>query len=414
MRIAIVGTGIAGLTCAHLLGYRHDVTVFEKDHRPGGHANTVTVNIGGERHDVDTGFIVFNQQNYPGLVRLFRRLGVPVKPSEMSFSVSDEISGLEWRGTSPQTVFAQSKNLVRPEFLKMLKGVGSFNRTVRRLLYEGMTDSLTLGELVEQGDWSPKVVDWYLKPIVSAIWSAPPSRALDMPAHTFARFFENHGLLRLGAQPQWSTVDGGARIYVEKILAPLGNRVRLGTSVTKVTRIAGGVEILSAGRGPETFDHVILACHSDQALSLLGDPSQAEREILGSIRYQPNAAILHTDATYLPKAPRARASWNYRLSGTSERATPTYHLNRLQSIDSQHEICVTLNPVVPIPEQHVIGNFEYAHPILDFGATRAQKRYSEISGHQSTSYCGAYWGYGFHEDGLQSALRVCREFGGVL
>jgi uncharacterized protein len=412
MRIAIIGTGISGLTCAHLLGAHHDISVYESERRPGGHTNTVRVELEDETHDVDTGFIVYNERNYPGLVRLFERLGVPTRASDMSFSVSDVRTGIEWRATSPNTVFAQRRNAMRPEFLRMLADIVRFNRSVRRRLPDGWPHAVTLRDLLRSGGWSDGLAEWYLAPMVSAIWSAPRAQALDIPAHTFARFFENHGLLQLGAQPQWRTVSGGARIYVERILRPLGDRVRLGTAATKVTRHRTGIEVLSDHLGPESFDHVILACHSDQALGLLGDPTTFEREILGAIRYQPNTAVLHTDEHLLPRAPRARASWNYRLPpDEAEGATVTYHLNRLQSIVSEHNICVTLNPVEAIDPNRTVAVFDYAHPLLDSGAVAAQRRYTEVNGVRGTWYCGAYWGYGFHEDGVQSALRVCRAFG---
>ena len=412
MRIAIIGTGISGLTCAHLLGARHDVTVFEREGRPGGHTNTVRVELGDEAHDVDTGFIVYNDLNYPGLVRLFERLRVPTKPSDMSFSVSDSATGIEWRATSVNTIFAQRRNALRPEFLRMLADIMRFNRSVRRLLQAGVPETVTLQEILAGGGWSGRLAEWYLAPMVSAIWSAPPAQALDIPARTFARFFENHGLLQLGGQPRWRTVHGGARTYVEQILRPLGRRLRLGTPVTKVTRRPRGIEVLSDRHGPEAFDHVILACHSDQSLGLLADPTMAEHEVLRAIRYQRNSAVLHTDARLLPRARRARASWNYRLpSARQQGATVTYHLNRLQSIDSHHDICVTLNESEAIDPERIVAVFDYAHPVLDAQAIGAQKRYDEISGPRSTWYCGAYWGYGFHEDGVQSALRVCRSFG---
>jgi predicted NAD/FAD-binding protein len=414
MRIAIIGTGIAGLTCAHLLSQRHDVTVFERDERPGGHSNTVRVDLEEESHDVDTGFIVYNERNYPGLVRLFERLRVPTKPSDMSFSVSDAVTGIEWRATSPNTAFAQRRNVLRPAFLRMLGDIIRFNHRTRRLLREDGLGGLTLRELAGEGRWSSRMVDWYLAPIVSAIWSAPVEAALDIPAATFARFFDNHGLLRLGDQPSWRTVEGGARVYVERIVAPLGRRVRLATPVAKVIRRHDGVELLTDSDGPLHFDHVVLATHSDESLALLGDATPAERSVLGAIRYQPNTAVLHTDERLLPRCRRAWASWNYRLERAEARpqgATVTYHMNRLQSIDSRHQLCVTLNPLTPIEGRAVLGTFAYAHPVLDSGAVAAQRRHCEISGVRSTSYCGAYWGYGFHEDGVQSALRVCRALG---
>jgi predicted NAD/FAD-binding protein len=412
MRIAIIGTGIAGLTCAHLLGKTHDVTVFERDARPGGHTHTVRVELDDETHDVDTGFIVYNEENYPGLARLFARLGVRTKPSDMSFGVSDAATGVEWRATSLSTIFAQPRNAIRPAFLRMLADLVRFNRDTRRLLAAGEIGELSLRELVDRGGWSSHMVSWYLAPMVSAIWSAPIGEALDIPAATFARFFDNHGLLQPGAQPRWRTVAGGARKYVERITAPLGDRLRLATPVTKVTRRLEGVELLTERHGPEHFDHVILATHSDQSLALLGDPTRAERAVLGSIRYQPNIAVLHTDERLLPRARRAWASWNYRLDDErAAGATLTYHMNRLQSIDSAQQICVTLNRAEAVNPTKVLGVFEYAHPVLDAAAVAAQKRYRDISGVGRTWYCGAYWGYGFHEDGVQSALRVCRALG---
>jgi uncharacterized protein len=418
MRIAIIGTGIAGLTCAHLLGESHDVTVFERDDRPGGHTNTVRVELDDETHEVDTGFIVYSERNYPGLVRLLDRLEVPTKPSDMSFGVSDPGAGVEWRATSPRTVFAQRRNARRPEFLRMLADIVRFNRHTRRLLDAGVPEGLTLRELVAEGRWSSLMIDWYLAPMVSAIWSAPIGDALDIPAATFARFFDHHGLLKMGVQSGWRTVEGGARTYVERILAPLGDRVRLATPVEKIIRRLDGVEVLTDRHGPERFDHVVLATHSDQSLGLLGDPTAAERAVLGGIRYQPNTAVLHTDERLLPRARRAWASWNYRLDGdrrgAATGATLTYHMNRLQSIDSRHQICVTLNQAQAVDPKTILGVFDYTHPVLDTAAITAQKRYAEINGTRSTWYCGAYWGYGFHEDGLQSALRVCRAFGADL
>ena len=412
MRIAIIGSGIAGLTSAHLLSRRHEVTVFEHDARPGGHAHTVDVRIDGETLAVDTGFIVYNERNYPGLTALFAQLGVATKPSDMSFSVSDPRHGLEWRSSTLNTVFAQRRNLLRRDFVAMLKDIASFNRQARALLGDAdAATSLSLGEMLETGPWSPRLREWYLAPMVSAIWSAPMADALDIPAATFARFFDNHGLLSLGGRPQWRTVEGGSRAYVEKIAAPLGRRLRLNTSVSKVTRRRDGVEVNSDPYGPETFDHVVLATHSDQALALLSDPTEAEREILGAIRYQPSAVVLHTDESLLPRSRRAWASWNYRLDGDGSAATVTYHMNQLQSIPSRHQILVSLNQTERIDAGQILGEYDYSHPVLDAGAIAAQRRIGEIDGQRGTWFAGAYWGYGFHEDGLQSALRVGRGFG---
>jgi predicted NAD/FAD-binding protein len=412
MRIAIVGTGVSGLVCAHLLSRRHQVTVFESDDRPGGHAHTVEVEVGGQTLAVDTGFLVYNERNYPGLIRLFDQLGVATKASDMSFGVSDDVSGIEWRGTSPSTVFAQRRNLARPAFLRMLADVVRFNRTARGLLAGPDDPTRSLADLLDQGRWSSQFVEWYLIPMGSSIWSADPSTFLGMPATTFARFFDNHGLLTYGDQPAWRTVVGGSRRYVEAILAPLGDAVRLDTPVTKVTRRPDGVELVSP-LGPERFDQVVLATHSDQALRLLSDPSTAEREVLGAIRYQPNRATLHTDRSLLPKNRRAWASWNYhRLADRPEVATLTYRLRSLQGIDSGPEVLVTLNRDDAIRDDLVLGRFDYAHPVFDVPAIQAQRRHDELNGDRRTWFCGAYWGYGFHEDGLQSALTVCRRLAG--
>jgi predicted NAD/FAD-binding protein len=412
MRIAIVGTGVSGLVCAHLLGRRHDVTVFEADPRPGGHAHTVRIDLPDETHEVDTGFLVYNERNYPGLVRLFDGLGVATKASDMSFSVSDDVSGVEWRGTSLTTLFAQRRNALRPTFLRMLADVVRFNRTARALLTEEHPTDRSLAEMLAEGRWSSRFVEWYLIPMGSSIWSADPSTFLDMPAVTFARFFDNHGLLDYGDQPSWRTVDGGSRRYVEAILAPLGDAVRLSSPVAKVTRRDDGVEI-HTDMGPERFDHVVLATHSDQALRLLSDPSVPEREVLGAIRYQPNRATLHTDERLLPRSRRAWASWNYhRLADQPRLATLTYRMASLQGIESAHEILVTLNRDDAIRDDRVLARFDYAHPVFDVAAIAAQRRHEELNGARRTWFCGAYWGYGFHEDGVQSARAVCRRLAG--
>ena len=412
MRIAIVGTGVSGLVCAHLLARRHDVTVFEADGRAGGHAHTVTVDLPDGSVDVDTGFLVYNERNYPGLVRLFDTLGVATRPSDMSFSVADEVSGLEWRGTSFDTVFAQRRNLVRPTFLRMLADVVRFNRTARDLLTGPADASVSLGDLLDRGRWSRQFIDWYLVPMGSAIWSSDPSTFLDMPAVTFARFFANHGLLEFRNQPAWRTVEGGSKRYVDAVVRPLGRAVRLDEPVTKITRSPGGVELATV-RGPERFDHVVVATHSDQALELLSDPNRAEREVLGAIRYVSNRATLHTDRTLLPHHPKAWASWNYHRTPTRpDRVTLTYRLRSLQGVDTADELLITLNRDDVIDPDTVLRTFDYEHPVYDGDAIRAQRRHGEINGVDRTWYCGAYWGYGFHEDGVESARSVCRRLAG--
>jgi predicted NAD/FAD-binding protein len=331
----------------------------------------------------------------------------------MSFSVADERTGLEWRSTSASTVFAQRRNVANPAFLRMLADVARFNRVARRVAVEGADADLTLGEFLDAGRWSRELIDGYLVPLGSAIWSADPRSFADIPLVTFARFFDNHGLLRLGDRPRWRTVEGGSARYVDAIVRALPGGVRCAEGVEKVVRRPRGtVELRTATGDLQEFDHVVIATHSDQALRLLADPTPAEREILGAIRYQPNRATLHTDARLLPRSRRAWASWNYhRLAEDRGQAAVTYFMNRLQGIDSPTPILVTLNRDDAIDPARVLATFDYDHPVLDAAAVRAQGRHGEISGRQGTSFAGAYWGFGFHEDGVQSALRVCRALG---
>jgi predicted NAD/FAD-binding protein len=413
MKIAIIGSGVSGLVCAHLLQKSHDVVLFEADDRPGGHSDTHRVELGDASVEVDTGFLVYNERTYPLFCRLLERLGVATQPSDMSFSVADARTGLEWCGTSPSTVFAQRRNLVRPAFLAMLADIVRFNRLARGLLNDPPGDEVTLEEVLSEHRWSNGLREWYLVPLGSSIWSAGPKTFTQIPAATFARFFERHGLLSLRDQPSWRTVTGGSRRYVEAILAPLKNegRLRLGTPVDKIRRDPGGVEVVGPG-GIESFDHVIVATHSDQALSMLSDADRAEGAILGAIGYQNNRATLHTDARLLPRQARARASWNYhRLLVETDQATLTYYLNQLQGIASKTPVLVTLNRDEAIDPDLVLARMDYAHPVLDAGAVAAQQRHGEINGRRRTWFCGAYWGYGFHEDGVASAVKTCRELG---
>lgn len=439
MKIGIVGTGISGLVCAHLLHPHHDITVFEAADRLGGHTNTVRVELptrpigsGGvgdqvETHDVDTGFIVYNERNYPNFVALLAQLGVATQPGEMSFSVSDPRIGLEYRGTNLDTLYAQRRNIAKPWFTRMLVDIVRFNRAARRLLADdpgaGTHDALglTLDELLRRGRYSDAFVERFLVPLGASIWSADPDTFTRFPAVAYARFMDNHGLLRLSGMPQWRTISGGSHRYVEALTAPFAERIRLGSPVRKIVRRHHGedgieVELMSPTHGLETFDRVIIASHSNQALGLLSDASTAEHEILGAIAYQPNVATLHTDERFLPRNHRARASWNYHLgvTGDEPRATLTYWMNALQSLESEHEILVTLNRHDEVDPDTVLGRFDYDHPVFDAAAMAAQARRHEIQGVNGTFFAGAYWGYGFHEDGVRSALDVCRHFGVTL
>lgn len=416
MRIAIIGSGVSGMVCAHLLHERHDVVLYEADDRPGGHSHTHHVELHDTTAYVDTGFLVYNERTYPLFCRLLDRLGVATQPSDMSFSVSDVRSGIEWRGTSPSSVFAQRRNVARPAFGRMLVDIGRFNRIARGLLEDPPPDTVTLEDVLAPHRWSAGFREWYLVPLGSSIWSADPTTFTRIPAATFARFFERHGLLRLRDQPRWRTITGGSQTYVQAILRPLEaqGRVRLGTPIEKIRREAGGVELVGPG-GAESFDHVIVATHSDQALRMLSDPDRLEQSTLGAIRYQPNRATLHTDARLLPRSRRAWASWNYhRLSAETDRATLTYNLNQLQTIPSTTPVLVTLNQDEAIDPERVLARMDYAHPVLDPAAIGAQRRRAAINGGRHTWYCGAYWGNGFHEDGVRSAVEVCRELGTTL
>jgi uncharacterized protein len=417
VRIAIIGTGIAGMTAAHLLQEHHEVHVYEADERPGGHAHTVTVDLPGGPVAADTGFLVYNERTYPLFTRLLADLGVATHPSEMSFSLTDLRRGLEWRGTSLSTIFAQRRNALRPAFLAMLADVVRFNRLSHSLLAgAGRHDgSGSLADLLAEHRWSTGFLDWYLIPLGSAIWSADPETFTQIPARTFVEFFSRHGLLGPGDQPAWRTVTGGSTRYVEAILEPLRRRGRLHlcTAVTKLRRHERGVELLT-GAGPVAFDHVVVATHSDQALALLGDPTERERRVLGALRYQPNRATLHTDTALLPSNRRAWASWNYvRPVGATERATLTYYLNPLQGLEAERPVLVTLNRDEFIDPSQVVASFDYAHPVIDQAAEAAQGSQRSLSA-GAVSYCGAYWGYGFHEDGVRSARAVCERFGARL
>jgi predicted NAD/FAD-binding protein len=411
MRIAIVGAGVSGLTAAYLLSRHHEVTVFESDLRPGGHAHTVTLELYGRTQHLDTGFIVFNNRNYPNFERLLAELGVASQASDMSFGVSDQEGLFEYASTSLAGVFATARNAVSPAFYRMLLEVPRFQRAAERLLESG-DEGLSLRDWLKQQRFSESFVERLIVPQAAAVWSADPQQMWSFPATFLARFFHNHGMLALHNRPRWRTVTGGSRVYVEAITRGLADRLRLGAPVQSLSRGSDEVALTVRDGQPESFDHVVIATHSDQALALLADPTESEREVLGAIPYQQNEAVLHTDRSLLPKRRRAWASWNYHLLEESSGTTAvTYHLNRLQALSGDHEFCVTLNLSDRVDPAKVLETIGYAHPVYTPESVAAQHRHGEISGLGRTHYCGAYWGWGFHEDGVVSGLRVAETFG---
>jgi uncharacterized protein len=406
MKIAIVGTGISGLVAAHLLHPEHELTIYEASSRIGGHTNTVRVDFEDETHWVDTGFIVFNDRNYPNFEALLAELGVATQASQMSFSVSDGKGGFEYAGT-PRGLFARPAHLLSPSFLGMLRDWRRFNREARGLI--GMNGTApSLGAWLEQKGFSEHFVERLIVPQASAVWSSDPGQMWDFPASFMAEFFENHGMFSLRDRPRWRTVSGGSISYVEAITGPWRDRVRLRAPVRRIERLGGGVRIEAEGCESEDFDQVVIATHSDQALALLADPSEAEREILGAIPYQRNEAVLHTDASLLPRRRATWSSWNFHLSPEPAGGTTvTYWMNNLQRLRSKRELLVTLNRGDEIDPEKALRRFSYEHPVYTAEGVAAQARHGEISGIRNTHFCGAYWGWGFHEDGVLSAIRAC-------
>ncbi len=410
MRVAIIGAGVSGLVVAHLLHHEHELTIYEAAGYAGGHTNTVRVNTAYGTHHVDTGFIVFNDRNYPNFERLLAKIGVAWQQSNMSFSVSD--GDFEYSSTSLSGLFANRRHLVDPSFLKMVGEVPRFQRAARQLLADA-DERISLRAWLERERFSTAFVERLIVPQASAVWSADPQQMWTFPAHFLAQFFENHGMLGLRGRPHWRTVKGGSARYVEALVKPFNSRIRLNTPVRSITRDPDGVTV-----DGERFDQVVIATHSDQALALLGDATDREHELLSAIPYQENEAVLHTDARLLPRSRRAWASWNYHLAGpvgpAPDRSRVTYHMNRLQSLQARDEYCVTLNHSDRIDPSRVIRRITYAHPVYTPEGMRAQAAVAEISGVSRTHFCGAYWGWGFHEDGVNSALRVAAAFGAQL
>ena len=412
MKIAIIGSGISGLTCGYLLHKQHDISVFEASDWVGGHTHTVNVNVNGKPYAVDTGFIVFNDWTYPNFMTLMDQLGVRSKVTEMSFSVRDSRTDLEYNGNTLNSLFAQRSNLLSPAFWGMLRDILRFNRqAIRDLEEQRIAPDTRLGDYLQQRGYGTRFIDHYIVPMGAAIWSMSLADMLGFPLQFFVRFFKNHGLLSVSNRPQWRVIEGGSSAYIAPLSAGFADNIHLNCPVISVTRDGLGV-LLHSAAGVERFDKVIFACHSDQALKLLSQPSEAEQQILGAMPYADNDVVLHTDTRLLPDRKLAWASWNYRLGSAGQNcAAVTYDMNILQGIQSETTFCVSLNQTAAIDPLKVLARYTYAHPQYSLQAVAAQARWQELMGDQHSYYCGAYWANGFHEDGVVSALRVARALG---
>jgi uncharacterized protein len=409
MRIAVIGTGIAGNVVAHHLWREHDIAVFEANDYVGGHTNTVEVDTADGPLAVDTGFIVFNDRNYPRFTSLLDRLGQPSQPSVMSFSVQSETDNLEYNGASISALFAQRRNLGRPSFYRLIHDILRFNR---RVVFdaEQCAPELTIGEYVSSNRYSTQFTEQYLIPMAAAIWSAEPGSVREMPLQFLVRFFEHHGLLSLNDRPQWRVVRGGSRQYVDKLTRGFRDRIRLATPVQWIRRRRDAVIVKAANQDPEHFDHVFIATHSDQALAMLADPSRLEQQVLGAMPYQKNEAVLHTDESVLPKRRRAWAAWNYHIpADRRNEVAVTYNMNLLQGLRGDTQYCVTLNYSDRIEPSKIIRRFSYDHPVFRRESIEAQSSHADLNAGR-TFFCGAYWRNGFHEDGVVSALAALRHF----
>ena len=411
-RVAVIGAGISGMAAAYLLSRRHVVTLFEREERLGGHTHTVRVPTETGDVALDTGFLVHNENTYPQLVRLFGELGVSTQPSDMSFSVSCPATGIEYSSRGASGYFAQPRNVVRPDHYRLLRDIVRFNREAPALLADAAAETMTLDDFVRVRQFGDVFVARYLVPMTSAIWSASAKSIGAFPMQMLVRFMQNHGMLTLGSHVTWRVVCGGSDAYIGPITAPLGDRIHLNARVQSVRRGAACVVVTFHDGASMTFDDVVFACHGDQVLPLLADSSDRERAVFGAFRTTANHTVLHTDASVLPRAPRARASWNYRLDSAADQPpSVTYDLNRLQGLAGCTQYCVTLNPRQPLDEAKVIKRLVYRHPQFTREAAVAQSKWADVSGTNRTHFCGAYWRYGFHEDGVMSAHRVADALG---
>ena len=413
MKIAIIGSGISGLTVAYILNQKHQIELFEANDYIGGHTHTHTLCLDGSRLKVDSGFIVYNENTYPQFIQLLKKLNVTSQLSTMGFSVKSHAQNLEYSGNSLNALFAQRSNLLKPKFYRMLVQIYRFNKKAQADL-PSLDNTTTLNAYLSKNRYSCELIDHYIIPMGAAIWSCIPSKMLEMPAKFFIRFFKNHGLLKIINRPKWWVIKGGSNAYVEKIIANFKNRIHLSTPVTLVQRTNEEVTLhfLDPARKPRVFDKVVFANHSDQALSLIADPSSDEYEILSSLPYQKNEATLHWDDSILPKRKRAWSSWNYSLDNNTEKPVAiTYYMNMLQSLSSAKNLCVTLNQTDCIDPKKIIKKITYHHPVFTVDSIKAQRRKKEINGKNHSYFCGAYWRNGFHEDGVVSALEVGQELG---
>lgn len=413
MKIAIVGSGISGLSCGHLLAPEHDIVVFEAGAEIGGHTATKDVEADGKTYAIDTGFIVFNDWTYPNFIRLMDELGVQSQDTEMSFSVSCQMSGLEYGGSNLNTLFAQRRNLLKPAYYKMLLDIIRFNKeAIDDLDQQRIDPAMTLAEYLAMRGYGETFANKYLIPMGSAIWSASTETMFNFPLLFFVRFLKNHGLLSVNNRPQWRVIKGGSRQYLEPLSRSFKDNIRCHSPVKRIHRREHGVQLTLEDGSIENFDEVVLACHSDQALALLADPTAAEQNILAAMPYQSNDVVLHTDQSLLPDKKLAWSSWNYQLKSTrQERAILTYNMNILQGIESETTFCVTLNATADIDPDKIIGQYQYSHPVFSLASIAAAERWKEINGANKTWFCGAYWANGFHEDGVTSGIRVARALG---
>ena len=409
-RIAVVGSGISGLSAAYYLSRRHEVHVFERDHRLGGHTHTVMVASDRGPLAVDTGFIVHNDRTYPNFCRLMAELGVETQPSDMSFAVTGHDGAFEYSSRGLSGFFAQGRNYFSRDHYKLLREILRFNREAPKVLSDPAGGGITLGEFLDDGAYSPVFVDRYLIPMAGAVWSMAPETMPMFPAVTLIRFMQNHGMLGINTHPKWKVIRGGSHSYLAPLTAPFRQRIAKGATITSIDRSPIGVTLGFQDRPAQHFDEIVFACHGDQILPLLAQPTEVEREVLGCFTTSRNETCLHTDSTLLPKRAAARASWNYLL-GDSGKVTMTYHMNRLQSLNTVEDYCVTLNANGHVNPAQALRRMVYEHPLYTRAAIRAQERWAEISGKNRTHFCGAYWFYGFHEDGVRSGLRVADALG---